>query len=185
MRHMKASIPLQLATACLDLIAATLEHVCAELEAPERLAAMLSATVEPGWPPGEYDRGAQEFFRERLQAGGDDVVGWYGWYAVRRATSDLAPVLVGAGGFLGPPNERGEVEIGFSIVPNWYGQGLATELVCALVGRALADSGVQKIIAHTTEQNQASCKVLKKSGFRLIGNGMLPGSIRFELEREK
>lgn len=181
---MKPANPLLLATDRLDLIAATLDHVCAELAAPERLAAMLNATVEPGWPPGEYDRGAQEYFRERLQAGGASVVGWYGWYAVRRGTLDQAPVLVGAGGFLGPPDGSGAVEIGFSIVPAWHSQGFATELVHALVVWALAEPGVYKIIAHTSGQNHASGKVLEKSGFRKLGNGAMPGSIRFEIERE-
>jgi len=67
---MTGSKPIKLSTNRLELIAATLDHICAELEAPERLPFLLDAEVEPGWPPGEYDRGAQEFFRDRLKEGG-------------------------------------------------------------------------------------------------------------------
>ena len=57
----------ELFTNRLELIAATMGHVCAELEAPESLAALLHAWAEPGWPPGVYDRNAQEFFLNRLK----------------------------------------------------------------------------------------------------------------------
>ena len=47
--------------------AATLDHLCAEIEAPAKLASMLGIDVPAGWPPGEYDRAAQEFFRDRME----------------------------------------------------------------------------------------------------------------------
>ena len=46
----------------LDLTAATFDHIRAETESSERLAQLLETRVEPGWPPGEYDRDAQDFF---------------------------------------------------------------------------------------------------------------------------
>ncbi|MBI4914481.1 MAG: GNAT family N-acetyltransferase [Acidobacteria bacterium] len=171
------------ATPRLDLVAATLEHLSAELESPARLAALLGAEVEEGWPPGEYDREAQVFFRDRLTKGGDAVVGWLGWYAVRRATPDRRAVVVGAGGFLGPPDDEGAVEIGFSVVASWRGHGYASEMAEALVGVALADRRVVRIVAHTTEANAASCGVLRRAGLHRVGAGPEPGSLRFELVR--
>ncbi len=109
--------PVTLSTPRLELIAATLEHICAEIGAPGCLSSLLHARVEPGWPPGEYDGDAMKFFRDRLQEGGEAVVGWYSWYAVQRATPDQPSILIGAGGYFGPPNDAGEVEIGFSIMP--------------------------------------------------------------------
>lgn len=170
--------PLTLATPRLELTAATLEHVCAELEAPERLAALLHAQVEPGWPPGEYDREAQEFFRDRLKAGGLSVVGWLGWYAVRRGGE-----LIGAGGYVGGPDEAGEVEIGFSVMPAWRGRGYATEMAQALVAKAFADRRVQKVIAHTARVNPASAKALAKCGFHEVSGNEDPGPRRFEILR--
>lgn len=173
----------RLYTARLDLVAATIEHVRAELEAPQRLGALFAAEVADGWPPGEYDRDAQEFFRARLEDGGDEVVGWYGWYAVRRATPEHGAAVVGSGGFLGPPDERGEVEIGFSVVESWRGQGFASELAGALVRRALAEERVRTIVAHTSETNEASRGVLRRVGFQPVGAGQELGSLRFELLR--
>jgi ribosomal-protein-alanine N-acetyltransferase len=147
------------------MVAATFDHVCAELNDPQRLGCLLGARIERDWPPGQYDRGAQEFFKDRLQEGGPSVVGWYGWYALQRSPAGEQPVLVGAGGYLGLPDETGQVEVGFSIVTGWQGHGYATEMAKALVARAFADSRVRKIVAHTTADNPASCRVLEKAGF--------------------
>jgi RimJ/RimL family protein N-acetyltransferase len=174
----------RISTKRLDLEAATEEHISAELESPERLGILLKAKVEPGWPPGEYDRGAQKFFREQLRKGGETVVGWNVWYASRREPVEQ-PILIGAGGYVCPPNKIGEVEIGFSIVKTWRGQGYATEFAKALVEWAFEDCRVRKIIANTTIQNQASCKVLKKTGFQCPDNGEKTGNIRFEITREQ
>ena len=174
---------MKLSTDHLDLIAATLDLVQAELESPEHLASQLCATVEPGWPPGEYDRGAQEFFRDHLMEGGAAVVGWYGWYAVRRGTGDQLAVLVGAGGYLGPPDRDGGVEIGFSVMPSWQDRGYATELAGALVQNAFTDQRVQKVVAHTTAANPASRRVLEKRGFHQSGQIGDDGNIRFECPR--
>lgn len=167
----------------LKLIAANLDHVCAELKAPECLASLLDALVEPGLPPGEYDRDAQEFFRDRLREGGLGVVGWYGWYAVRRVNPDEPSVLVGAAGYIGPPNDAGEVEVGFSMMPRWQGLGYATEICRALVENALADVRVKKVVAHASPSNLSSCRVLEKCGFHSEDVDEETGNKSFEILR--
>jgi RimJ/RimL family protein N-acetyltransferase len=174
---------LRIRTARLDLVAAALTHVEAELESADRLAALLGARVPASWPPGEYDRGAQEYFRERLEEGGEAVVGWLGWYAVRRETGGEPALLVGAGGYLGPPGPDGEVEMGYSLVPEARGSGYATELAGALLDRALAHPGVSRVVAHTDAGNAASIRVLERTGFHPAGAGAEPGSLRFEAAR--
>jgi [ribosomal protein S5]-alanine N-acetyltransferase len=172
---------LKLSTHRLDLVPATLDHINAELEAPEHLAALLGAQVESGWPPGEYDRGAQEFFRDRMKEGGADVVGWYGWYAIMRGTMNHPSVVVGAAGYFGPPSPEGAVEIGFSVMPEQQGFGYAIEMAGALVEHAFADGRVNKIIAHTTPANVASRKVLERCGFRYVRHEELSGNDLFEI----
>ncbi len=174
---------MKLSTSRLDLVPATFDHVCAELAGPESLASLLRADVGPECPPGEYDRGAQEFFRDRLKEGGAKVVGWYGWYAIRRATADQPSVVVGSGGYFGPPGENGEVEIGLSVLPAWQGMGFAGEIVGALVENALSDARVRRIVARTTPLNAAALRLLEKCGFRRADEDETSGKIRFVISR--
>ena len=128
-------------------------------------AKLLDASIPEDWPPGEYDRDAMQFFMQKLQEGGADAEGWYGWYAIRQATHTEPATLIGGGGYLGPPDKAGTVELGYSISETWRGQGLAQELVTALVNNAV-QCGATKIIAHTGSDNPASIAVLRKCGFR-------------------
>jgi len=180
---MELNQSMMLSTGRLELIAATAEYVRAELEAPERLATLLEAQVEPGWPPGEYDREAQEFFLDRLTEGGMSVVGWYGWYTIRRGGTYKPSILMGAGGYFGPPNEEGIVEIGFSVMPSWQGLGYATEIAKILVKNAFSDIHIQKVIAHTTPGNHTSRKVLEKCGFHHVCRNQDSGNDFFEILR--
>jgi [ribosomal protein S5]-alanine N-acetyltransferase len=165
-------------TARLDLVAATMAHHDAELQSPQRLGLLLRAEVPVGWPPGEYDRPALEFFRARLQES-PEAIGWYGWYAVRRGTRGEPEVVVGAGGYFGPPGPEGFVEIGYSVVESFRRQGYAKEMVGALLEHAFATPGVVRVIAETTLPNVGSVRVLERCGFVAAGAGREPDSVRF------
>ena len=166
-----------LQTPRLTLVPTTVEHLRVELHAPERLSTLLEAVVPAGWPPGEYDRDAMEFFLERLQEGGAGAVGWYGWYAVLRATASHPAVLVASGGYFGPPTD-GTAEVGYSVVPDYRGKGYATELVEALTARALG-MGCVRVVAEAHEDNAASLAVLARCGYRKVGAGREAGHLRF------
>ncbi len=172
---------IELFTEHLVLVAATFEYVSAEIDSINSLASLLDTKIEEGWPPGEYDRGAQEFFKERLQQEGASSVGWYTWYAIRRFSESRSSVLIGACGYFGPPNKEHEVEIGFSVMPSWQKCGYATEMSQALIKNAFADSRVNKVIAHTTATNTASLKVLKKCQFVYVGENQENKTQRFEI----
>lgn len=165
----------------LRLVASTEAHLLTELNAPEQLGAMLGAVVSNAWPSGEYDRDAMEFFLARLQEGGPTAVGWYGWYALGKEGGGLA--LLGAGGFFGPPGADGDVEIGYSVLPEWQGRGYASETVRLLVDHAFSFDAVRRVVAHTAEGNAASIKVLARCGFVAAGAGAEPGTLRFERSR--
>lgn len=167
----------------LTLIASTLSHVRTELESPDQLATLLDATVSNEWPTGEYDREAMEFFRARLEEGGEEVEGWYGWYAVSAADGESPRTLVAAGGYFGPPDAEGTVEIGYSVLPQWQRRGYASEMVRMLVAHAFTFAPVERVIAHTTEANPASIGVLLRSGLQAKGAGREAGSLRFECSR--
>jgi ribosomal-protein-alanine N-acetyltransferase len=178
-----ASDGFSMRTARLELVAARLEHLDAELGGPGRLKNLLGAEVLPSWPPGEYDRHAIEFFRDRLTEGGEAVAPWYVWYAIQPATPGCPATLVACGGYFGPPSPDGTVEIGYSVVPEWRRHGFATELVQALTKRAFDDMAVRRILAETTVENAASLRVLGRCGFRRMGTGREPHYDRFQLDR--
>jgi [ribosomal protein S5]-alanine N-acetyltransferase len=173
---------LSVRTPRLELIAATLDLLEAELAGPAALGAMLGVPVPSGWPPGEYDRDALDFFLSRIFTYGPSVVGWYNWYAIEIGADGRRESLVAGAGYMGPPLED-LVEIGYSVVPQARGRGFATEIVQGLVTHALGVEGVQTVIAHTLATNATSQGVLKRAGFVAAGPGTQPGVLRFERSR--
>lgn len=164
----------------LTLVASTATHVRTELEAPEQLAHLLGAVVSPEWPSGEYDHDAMVFFLSCFEAGGDSAEGWYAWYALSPDGGSAPRTLLGAGGYFGPPDADGTVEIGYSILPEWQRRGYASEMVKMLAAHAFTFSQVNRVLAHTAEGNSASIKVLVRSGFHPAGAGAEAGTLRFE-----
>ena len=57
-----------------------------------------------------------------------------------------------------------EVEIGWSIHPDRWGEGLATELARASVRTAFDVLGLDDVIAYTANDNIASWRVMEKAG---------------------
>jgi [ribosomal protein S5]-alanine N-acetyltransferase len=58
-----------------------------------------------------------------------------------------------------------EVEAAWAILPERWGQGLATELAIASVETALGPLGLQSLMAFTDPDNLASRRVMEKAGF--------------------
>jgi [ribosomal protein S5]-alanine N-acetyltransferase len=77
--------------------------------------------------------------------------------------------VIGTAGFKGPPDEAGMVEIGYGMAPSFQGRGFATEAATALLEFAFNDRRVRFVRAHTRPTNNASTRVLEKSGFKRIG----------------
>ncbi|GAC1655788.1 MAG: hypothetical protein NVS9B12_07070 [Vulcanimicrobiaceae bacterium] len=162
----------------LALVCATPAILQADLQSPAQLGTLLDAKVPDDWPPGEYDRAAIEWVLRELSSA-PEKGSWMAWYAVRQAQGTHPATLVGAGGYFGPPDEHGSVEIGFSICAAWQKRGYATELARALVWRAAESGAVRRVYAHTLPDNEASKSVLQKSGFREIETDE-PELLRFE-----
>ena len=154
----------------------------AELRSLAELAAHLGARVPAGWPPDLYDTPAIEYSVAQLESDPEQA-GWSFYYFILHDRREAAPVLVGAGGYKGKPSAEGTVEIGYSIVAGYQRRGLATEAAAALVAHAFRDARVNRVIAETLPKLAPSIGVLRKNGFRLIGEGSEPGVIRFELMR--
>ncbi|RSK43729.1 GNAT family N-acetyltransferase [Hymenobacter rigui] len=165
-------IPLIAYTPRLTLIAASRALLTAEISKPHYFPILLGAELPAHWPPGEYDRDAQQFFLDQLTAGGRDAAGWYGWYAILRAGTEAPKnTIVGAGGFHGPPIDA-TAEIGFSVADDWQGRGIGKELVAGLVRHA-ADTGmVRYLTARTPPANDAARRTLEANGFKRISDAL-------------
>jgi RimJ/RimL family protein N-acetyltransferase len=121
-----------------------------------RVARTLLASAEP---PSEAEvvenLGAKVAHWERF--------GFGLWLLRDRATGEM----VGRGGlqytFVAGCNE---IEVGWAIVPERWGQGLAPEMARAAIDVAFSDLRLGEIVAFTLPGNHASRRVMEKTGFR-------------------
>jgi ribosomal-protein-alanine N-acetyltransferase len=120
------------------------------------LADLLDVSIPAAWPK----------FPEAFAPGAADAVdsAWSGFVFV----NERAGVLVGNGGFYGPPNDAGEVEFGYEIAPEHQNRGYATEAVFGFIEFAFADARVLRVVAHTLAQKNASNAVLLKAGLEFV-----------------
>jgi len=58
-----------------------------------------------------------------------------------------------------------QIELGYALVPTYWGTGLATEMARALVVVAREELVLPELAAWTLTTNRASQRVLEKSGF--------------------
>ncbi|HEY0718238.1 MAG TPA: GNAT family N-acetyltransferase [Streptosporangiaceae bacterium] len=141
-----------------------------------------SRSWAPGYPlPGT--RVAARMLVRRAEATGDPgdddrVCRWGMFQIILRETGKV----IGDIGFHGPPDEAGTVEIGYSLVEQYRGRGLASESAVALCGLAWSRAEVSRIIARTDEGNAPSAGVLRHAGFR-DGDGAAGGFRNFVLDR--
>jgi ribosomal-protein-alanine N-acetyltransferase len=99
------------------------------------------------------------------------------WVMIETATS----TVVGDVGFLDPPNEAGEMETGYSVVPSRRRRGYATEALAVLTGWAFEQPEVTAIVAGTDPDNDVSQRVLQRAGFEPAAPE--PAELRWRLER--
>jgi [ribosomal protein S5]-alanine N-acetyltransferase len=174
---------LRIPTARLELIAAPADVTRREASGAGDWYEPLDVEKPDAWPPPFNDEGSQTWFARRIAREGTES-GWLLWYVVRRPDADVARrVLIGNGGFTGAPDARGSVEIGYSLLPSWHGQGYGTELTAALVSWAFSHEHVKRVLAVTYPALPASIRVLEKNGFRHSCRGADGRSVVFELRR--
>jgi [ribosomal protein S5]-alanine N-acetyltransferase len=169
---------LLLRTQRLELRAATCELAAADLSDRSEFSRLLAADVPTDWPPPLNDDNSKGFTLRYLTEN-PDAAGWAAWYFLAPGKSDTKAQAVGIGGFTGKPNQEGEVEVGYSMMPSWQGSGMATEAVAALVAWAFSHAEVRLVTAQTLPALAASIRVLEKNGFVLLGAGSEEGVVRY------
>ena len=155
--------------------------IVAALESSEALGASLGASVPETWPPEFLDAASLEFVLRRMVEGEPLSVWWLYFVVLPRAHSGRT--LIGSAGYKGPPSDDGIVEVGYGIVRDQHRQGYASEAARGLVARAFASPDVARVTAETYPELVGSIGVLRRCGFRFIGEGSEPGVIRYEITR--
>lgn len=70
---------------------------------------------------------------------------------------------------LGFDDTQADIEVAYRLLPKFWGKGYATELTKALIHWGFTHLSVKKLVAAAHPDNFGSQKVLKKSGFIVIG----------------
>ena len=100
--------------------------------------------------------------RDQIEQRPDDEP-WVAWLALRDGE------VIGHSGFHGPPDEAGEVEISYTVLPDLRGRGLAGELLDALLDWCRARHDVRSARAGISPDNTASLALVRRRGFERVG----------------
>ena len=175
----------------LELRPGTASALEAALESDAALATALGVTVPTSWPPELYDADAIRWTLAQLGDRADG--GPFGFHHIilrsGQPGTGTRGTLIGVGGFKGPPDERGEVELGYGVLSEFQRRGYASEAVRAWIALAFGHPGVRIVVGQTLASLVASIGVLEKSGFQFAGSGEDEGAppgervVRYELTR--
>ena len=102
------------------------------------------------------------------------------WYAPWKMVLKSSQKYVGDLCFKGPVRKNA-VEIGYGILPEYEGNGYATEAVSKMTKWAFFQKGILFVEAETIPENKRSQRVLEKVGF--VSNGTGKEGPRFILEK--
>ncbi|MEL7562551.1 GNAT family N-acetyltransferase [Dehalogenimonas sp. 4OHTPN] len=169
----------KIVTPRLDLILEDIAALEAFSESPAKLASLLGAEVPPHWPVCGAD--VITYVIDWLKS--DPELGGFGAYFIIHRDDRK---LIGDGGFKGRPNQSGEVELGYSLIEAYRGQGYATEASRALADWAFSQPDVTAVRAETLPDGFASQAVLKKIGMVFDGEYLHPDDgrvFRWRLDR--
>lgn len=139
----------------------------------------IAVTHEPIWPPAPFEIGAFEWADKHLQRDPQGE-GWYGWVLLANEGERSPPRLVGIAALIGRPDEDGDVEVAFGLLPEFRGRGFGGEAVRALSAWAF-ENGAKRVIAHLDAEDTHAAHTLARNGFADTGEPPYPGVARWAL----
>ena len=99
-----------------------------------------------------------------------DKLGRDGYFVVDTDTQEM----VGSCAFKGPPSEDGTVEIAYFTYPEFEGRGYATSMARKLTALTRDCPAINRVIAHTLPEKNASTRVLEKVAMSFVGEVIDP-----------
>jgi ribosomal-protein-alanine N-acetyltransferase len=153
----------------LELVSMSLAFMRALLEHDE---AAMSAELGAG-VTGAMSDDLEHFARYRLaQMEADPSIQQWLARAMVKTEPDARRHAIGTIGFHGPPDERGRVEVGYRIEPEYRRQGYTREAVLALFDWAAREHGISRFVASVSPGNVASLALIRGFGFAQVGEQM-------------
>lgn len=158
-----------------------LDRDLAALQAGSRAAFFnaIAVTHEAIWPPAPFEAAAFEWAAKNL-AHDPEGEGWYGWAILANEGERSPPRLLGIAALIGRPDDDGDVELAFGLLPEFRGRGFGGETVRALAAWAFAN-GARRVIAHLDAEDAHAAHTLSRQGFADIGERPYPGVARWAL----
>ena len=153
----------------LDLVSMSPSFIEATLAGRDDEASeLIGAEVPHGWAAGE-----ERFLRLRLGQMRRDPEKEQ-WLIRALVLREPVRTMIGHAGFHGPPGINGlrrpdAVEVGYTVLPPFRGQGYATEAAAALMAWAQAEHGIRHFVASVAPANEPSLAVVRKLGFVRTG----------------
>lgn len=143
------------------IITLTTEVMEAALLGRDKLGKAIPYQVSSEWPMDVY----KQFFPYKIQQFKESPHEneWEGVVILKEKQ-----LIIGDIGFKGGPNEKGSIDLGYSIVPSQRGKGYATEMATAMINWGSKQIGVEHVVATSDLDNFASKRVLEKTGFRKL-----------------
>jgi RimJ/RimL family protein N-acetyltransferase len=129
----------------------------------DELGRHLNISVPEVFDP-EFGLDPYRYSYDKLRSNPAEIM-WWLYLFIHPADRALA----GMGGYKGPPDPQGMVEIGYQIYESYRKQGLATEAANGLINHAFEHPEVKVVQAHTLAEENASVQVLKKCGLVFSG----------------
>ena len=164
----------EIRTARLNLVAITAPLLQMEETGTAALGEGLDAEVPATWPPLHWEPHVRAFIVLQY-AEQPETLGWHRYVLLRRAGKGAT--LVGSVGAF--PKLQGEAEIGYSVLPEFQRQGLASEAALALTEWLFTQRPVLSVAAQTYATMPESIKVMERCGMVPAGLGDDPGTVRY------
>jgi [ribosomal protein S5]-alanine N-acetyltransferase len=164
-------------TSRLSLITTTPEILRSEQAGEGRLGELIRCVVPPNWPHENWEPHVYDFLLKQLEEHPEQL-GWHRYVGL--VSTDGSRTLIGSlGGFT--KDDPSEAEIGYGFLPEFQGQGFATEGARALIEYLRGEEGIVSVIAHTFPSIPASLRVMEKCGMVFDGDGEEAGTVRYRL----
>lgn len=127
---------------------------------------ILDLVNQPSWLENIGDKGVRNLddARDYLRKGPMAMYEQHGFglYCVERAADGIPMGLCG----LIKRDALEDVDIGYALLPPYWGQGFAREAAQATLAHAVRDYGLQRVVAITSPGNSRSARLLEEMGFR-------------------